>query len=202
MRGQLRGGNCHNLFFGAVKRGAAGLFIEHQLAASIHSVALRMVLFGTNGIALQLLFALHVVGAKESILIQCGREKDFAHNVYHLREQLFALTSAVGQVFFAKHVGAKTKHLRVSTVEVAHRKLGAKQIIEATVDGGNIGIALGAAQKNGQQKRGHIRLLPLYRQHSRKREHFGFEFFCLTQPQRKRWAQSQLNRSHIVFLCL
>ena len=67
--GQLLGGDCHNLFFGAVEGCAAGFAIKHQLAASIHGVALRMVLFCANGIALQLLFAFYVVRKEQSVLI-------------------------------------------------------------------------------------------------------------------------------------
>ena len=147
--GQGFGCDRHDLFLGAVKRDAAGLAIEHHPTASIHCVALRMVLFCANGITVQLLFALYVIGAKQSVFIQSGREKHLAHHFYNLAEQRFALGSACGKILLAQNVGAKADHLRVSAVEVAHRKIGAIKIIEAAVDSGNIGVALGPAQKHG-----------------------------------------------------
>ena len=200
MRGQRLGRYRHNLFFGAVERCSAGLLIKGQLAATVHSVALRMILFCTNGIALQLLFALYVARAQEPVFIQYGIEKDLAHNFDDLAKQRFSLGCVSGQIILAQYVGTKAEHMRISAVEVAHRKLCSKQIIEATVERGDIGAALGAAQKDREQQRGHRRFLPLYRQNRRERKHFGFKFGRLTKPQRHIFAKVHLNQFHKSFL--
>ena len=84
------------LFFGSVKRNSARLAIKHQFATAIRRIALRMVLFGANGIALQLFFAFDIVGTQKSVLIQCRREKDLAHNFDNVTKERLSLGGIFG----------------------------------------------------------------------------------------------------------